>query len=545
MKKKNYSIILCGGLFLASCMSNNDKCLQKLFDEVGVEKSQIHNATHLVTILGNGCKGCIHKALSEIHNSTDTIYIIACKSKKTFNLIVNKNIDDYSNVYLDTKSILVELDMAKNTPRVYLLNNGKYVSHSFYGNESPSEEANTTITFNTNEIDLGKISRTEKARIKFTIWNTGKNIVRISHIDLSCECLNIENEITEINPGDRTKMEQYYYNHMDKQKQAAYHAMLQGIRNLTDEFQIPALDADSLYNVFFQLRLDHPELFWVHNREKVYKTTYSGRDYCQFSPGYTYTEEQRQEITQAMENAYQEVLSQIPDGADDYTKVMTVYTYVIDNTEYVISDDDQSIAGAFWKKQAVCAGYAGAVQYLLERLDIPCIYVEGDAANSTQGHAWNIVELNGQYYYVDATNGDQPDFLEGDATLLAEHKTTIYDYLCPFPQEYEENYTASDEFPVPACTATDMNFYVRNGACFDTYDWSSVYDLCRLRIDSDAAVVRFKFGSQGAYDEAYMDLIDSNHIQDIAKYYMEVHGLSQISYHYGVIDNMKTLYFMF
>ena len=89
---------------------------------------------------------------------------------------------------------------------------------------------------------------------------------------------------------------------------------------------------------------------------------------------------------------------------------MTVYTYVIDNTEYVISDDDQSIAGAFWKKQAVCAGYAGAVQYLLERLDIPCIYVEGDAANSTQGHAWNIVELNGQYYYVDATNGDQPDF---------------------------------------------------------------------------------------------------------------------------------------
>ena len=110
---------------------------------------------------------------------------------------------------------------------------------------------------------------------------------------------------------------------------------------------------------------DHPELFWVHNREKVYKTTYSGRDYCQFSPGYTYTEEQRQEITQAMENAYQEVLSQIPDGADDYTKVMTVYTYVIDNTEYVISDDDQSIAGAFWKKQAVCAGYAGAVQYPL------------------------------------------------------------------------------------------------------------------------------------------------------------------------------------
>ena len=41
-------------------------------------------------------------------------------------------------------------------------------------------------------------------------------------------------------------MEQYYYNYMDKQKQAAYHAMLQGIRGLADEFQISALDAGSI-----------------------------------------------------------------------------------------------------------------------------------------------------------------------------------------------------------------------------------------------------------------------------------------------------------
>ena len=268
--------------------------------------------------------------------------------------------------------------------------------------------------------------------------------------------------------------QEYYFGLLNENEQRGYREILEGIRSFEDKFYLSLSGDNEIDRVYHAVLKDHPELFWVHNREKVYKTTYSGRDYCQFSPGYTYTEEQRQEITQAMENAYQEVVSQIPDGADDYTRVMTVYTYVIDNTEYVISDDDQSIAGAFWKKQAVCAGYAGAVQYLLERLDIPCIYVEGDAANSTQGHAWNIVELNGQYYYVDATNGDQPDFLEGDATLLAEHKTTIYDYLCPFPQEYEENYKASDEFPVPACTATDMNFYVRNGACFDTYDWNSV-----------------------------------------------------------------------
>ena len=53
-------------------------------------------------------------------------------------------------------------------------------------------------------------------------------------------------------------MEQYYYNHMNKQEQAAYHGILQGISGLADEFRIPALDGETLYNVFFQLRLDHP-----------------------------------------------------------------------------------------------------------------------------------------------------------------------------------------------------------------------------------------------------------------------------------------------
>lgn len=339
--------------------------------------------------------------------------------------------------------------------------------------------------------------------------------------------------------------QEYYFNLLDDDEKRGYREILKGVRAHEENFYLSLGGDDQIDRVYHAVLKDHPEIFWIHNREKVFKTTYEGRDYCRFSPGYTYTEEQCREITQAMEAAYQEMAAQIPEGADDYQKVMTAYTYIIDHTAYEISDDDQSIAGVFWEKKAVCAGYAGAVQYLLERLEIPCIYVEGDAAGSTQGHAWNIVELDGQYYYVDATNGDQPEFLEGDAASLAEHKTTIYDYLCPFPQEYEKNYTPSEEFQVPACTAWDKNFYVMNGACFDSYDRESVYALCRLRIDNNAAVVRFKFSNADAYEAAYEDLITEEKIQEIARYYMTVHGLQEISYHYGVIDGMYTMYYMF
>ena len=39
--------------------------------------------------------------------------------------------------------------------------------------------------------------------------------------------------------------------------------MQQGLTNLSDEFQIPRLEGKDLSNVFFELRLDHPEIFWA------------------------------------------------------------------------------------------------------------------------------------------------------------------------------------------------------------------------------------------------------------------------------------------
>lgn len=339
--------------------------------------------------------------------------------------------------------------------------------------------------------------------------------------------------------------QEYYFQLLTEEEQRGYRQMLEGIRSRAADFYLTISGDEEVDRVYHALLKDHPELYWVHNRKQVYKTAYEGSDYCLFSPGYSYSEEEMQQIEQSMEQAWQEVNALLPEGADDYEIVKTVYTYLIDSTEYVLSDDDQSIAGVFWKKAAVCAGYAGAVQYLLERLGVPCIYVDGSARGSTEGHAWNIVQLDGDYYYVDATNGDQPQFLEGDAVQMAEHKTTIYDYLCPFPKEYERNYTASEEFAVPQCTSTDKNFYVLNQGCFDSYDWQTVYDYCVMRMNYGAAVIRFKFSNQEAFDAAYADWIEGGSAQEAARYYMDLYGMTEVEYHYGVLDDLKTFYFMF
>ena len=339
--------------------------------------------------------------------------------------------------------------------------------------------------------------------------------------------------------------QEYYFKQLTEEEQRVYRELLKGIRAREKEFYLTISDDDSIDRSYHAVLKDHPEIFWVHNREKIYKTTYSDSDYCVFTPGYTYTDSEIDEIQTAMEQSFQEVRVLIPEDAGDYEKVRIVYTYVIDHTKYQTGEDDQSIAGVFWKKSAVCAGYAGAVQYLLERLDIPCIYVDGSTKGSTEGHAWDIVKIGQEYYYVDATNGDQPDFLNGDAAQLEEHKTIIYDYLCPFPEEYEKTYTPSEELTVPACTARDLDFYVLNQGYFEDYSWQDIYDYCKMRLDNGAAVVRFKFGSQEAFSEACQELLDDGVVQNVAQYYMKLHGLGQVEYHYGVMDNFYTIYFIF
>lgn len=339
--------------------------------------------------------------------------------------------------------------------------------------------------------------------------------------------------------------QEYYFKQLTEEEQRVYRELLKGIRAREKEFYLTISDDDSIDRSYHAVLKDHPEIFWVHNREKIYKTTYSDSDYCVFTPGYTYTDSEIDEIQTAMEQSFQEVRALIPEYAGDYEKVRIVYTYVIDHTQYQTGEDDQSIAGVFWKKSAVCAGYAGAVQYLLERLDIPCIYVDGSTKGSTEGHAWDIVKIGQEYYYVDATNGDQPDFLNGDAAQLEEHKTIIYDYLCPFPEEYEKTYTPSEELTVPACTAKDLDFYVLNQGYFEDYSWQDIYDYCKMRLDNGAAVVRFKFGSQEAFSEACQELLDDGVVQNVAQYYMKLHGLGQVEYHYGVMDNFYTIYFIF
>ena len=166
-------------------------------------------------------------------------------------------------------------------------------------------------------------------------------------------------------------MEQYYYNHMNKAQQAIYHSILSGVKNLADEFQIPALEGEELYNVFFQMRLDHPEIFWVSSYKYRY---YKDSPNLIFIPEYLFDKKKICEHQKAM-TARVEKLIRPAQKLSEWEKEKYVHDFICENIRYdkLKKSYSHEIIGPLGQGVGVCEGIAKAVKVLLDALGVWCV----------------------------------------------------------------------------------------------------------------------------------------------------------------------------
>ena len=69
---------------------------------------------------------------------------------------------------------------------------------------------------------------------------------------------------------------EYYFGLLTEDEKKIYREMLSGIQERQDEFYLTSSNEQLISKVYHALLKDHPELFWVHNREEVYTTAYKG-----------------------------------------------------------------------------------------------------------------------------------------------------------------------------------------------------------------------------------------------------------------------------
>lgn len=199
-------------------------------------------------------------------------------------------------------------------------------------------------------------------------------------------------------------MEPYYYNRMNKTQQLAYHGILQGLLAITDSIQIPRLEAEELYDVFFQLRLDHPEVFWATGYKYKY---YQDSPNLTFLPEYLFEKGKIKEHQKAMK-ARVEKLARPAKSLSEWEREKYVHDFICDNVCYdkLKKPYSHEIIGPLGQGVGVCEGIAKSVKILCDALGIWCIIVlcgNNPEKGIKYRHTWNIVKIGGKYYHLDAT----------------------------------------------------------------------------------------------------------------------------------------------
>ena len=138
-----------------------------------------------------------------------------------------------------------------------------------------------------------------------------------------------------------------------------------------------------------------------------------------------------------------EILSRMPQGMSEFERAKWLWDEFLRSVSYgQLQGSEGNIYGAFCIHKVVCEGYARAYQYLCQRAGIQALYVEGTASsgNSWVSHAWNIVRVDGKYYYSD------PTFDDG---MLSGSTTVRYDNFLKGKEAFEKTHTLKTGMSYP------------------------------------------------------------------------------------------------
>jgi hypothetical protein len=243
-------------------------------------------------------------------------------------------------------------------------------------------------------------------------------------------------------------MEPYYYSHMNKQQQRIYQVMKSGIESLAESFDVTKIDGTELSDIFYQLRLDCPEIFYAST---FHYSFYDDSTLVKFKPVYLFEKNKIKEHQTAMK-ARVEKLARVVIDKNDLEKEQYIHDFICENVTYdkLKKQYSHEIIGPLGQGVGVCEGIAKSVKVLCDKLSIPCIVVisENNPEKKIKyRHAWNVLRINGTWYHLDATFDNslgkkevRYDYFNlDDKSMFKDHEPIIY--------------------KVPVCSESDHFYY--------------------------------------------------------------------------------------
>mgnify|MGYP003308141450 CR=1 FL=1 len=312
----------------------------------------------------------------------------------------------------------------------------------------------------------------------------------------------------------RKQQDLYYFSNLEITEQNLYVEILYALENYTADMKVSTTDTAMIDKIFQCVLMDHPEIFYTDGYSFVKYTLGEEVQKITFKGTYIYSQEEKKEKEAQIQEAVFNILAGIEADATDYEKVKYVYETIIHQTEYDLeAEDNQNICSVLLNQKSVCQGYAKAIQYLLNKLNISAVLVIG-TVETGEGHAWNLVKVNNQYYYLDATWGDASYRVHMNETEEAPQYVPAinYDYFCITTEEISRTHNVGDWVALPICDSMEANYYVREGAYFTEVNYEQLAQLFAEYKSKKRETVTIKCANDTVYQQMEQELLSKQKI---------------------------------
>lgn len=311
----------------------------------------------------------------------------------------------------------------------------------------------------------------------------------------------------------------YAYETLTAEQQAVYDEVYRIIMAQDSKVKVSTCKEKVLEKAYRSVIADHGEIFWVSGYNYTQYTMGKKIVSIDFSPSYTMGRTERDYYQSQIDVVVDSILKNVDPSWGDYEKAKYVFEYLAGNIEYEMgTEQNQNIISVFLNKKTVCQGYANATQYLLTLLGIPAVVVTGTAEGDT--HAWNLVQLDGAYYFMDTTWGNS-SYNNGESGFSS---FINYNYFGVTTAEISKTHQADGTLLLPDCTATADNYYVREGKYITEWNPDVVGQIYGTAYQNGAVTEAVRFLNTSLYDQAKGYLIDEQHIRDYCE------GITGLSY---------------
>lgn len=307
----------------------------------------------------------------------------------------------------------------------------------------------------------------------------------------------------------------YYYELLNDSEKELYKSFLYALLNMKPIVEITKVfDSEQVKRISRYVINDRPDIFWYRGE---YVVTTRNNVIIRIEFHYVYTESQKEMLIRDIENSalYKQINLNVKLQKSDFEKALKLYELIIKNTEYekeavstggIYYEYAYGLEGVILKNRAVCAGYSKAFQYFANKHNILCTIVTGQTKRSR--HAWNLIDLYGNYYYIDSTWGD-PIFSN---VSNKDPNYISYDYFCITTEELKLSHQPVFDDLMPLCTATKYNYYEFFGLKEISYSIESIAKHIIDAVRNGNNKVCIKYSTQAVYQTAITRLFRQSEI---------------------------------